>query len=168
MGGKKRVFSGVRANDRPHIGNYLGAIKGMVELQDKFDCIFSVVDLHTVNIPYDPLTLPQSIRDVVLDYLGAGLDPKKSHIMVQSHLAGEHLELAYYLGCVYPMSRIEDLPTYKDKKATYPDYVNVGLFYYPVLMAADILIYNAELVPVGVDQEPHIEVTREMARKFNS
>ncbi|MDO8515428.1 MAG: tryptophan--tRNA ligase [bacterium] len=165
---KKRVFSGVRANARPHIGNYLGAIKGMVELQDKFDCIFSVVDLHSVNVPYDPKSLQRSVRDVVLDYLGAGLDPKKCHLLIQSQMAGEHLELAYYLGCVYPVSRIEDLPTYKDKKETYPDYVNVGLFYYPVLMAADILLYNGEFIPVGIDQEPHIEVTREMARKFNS
>ena len=165
---KKRVFSGIRANARPHIGNYLGAIKGMIELQDKFDCIFSVVDLHSINVPYDPKSLQSSVRDVVLDYLGAGLDPKKCHLLIQSQMAGEHLELAYYLGCVYPVSRIEDLPTYKDKKETYPDYVNIGLFYYPVLMAADILIYNAEFIPVGIDQEPHIEVTREMARKFNS
>lgn len=164
---KARVFSGVRANARPHVGNYLGAIKGMVELQDKFDCIFSVVDLHTVLVPYDPKTLQQSIRDVVLDYLGAGLDPKKCHITIQSHLAAEHLELAYYLGCVYPVSRIEDLPTYKEKKAQYPDYINVGLLYYPILMAADILLYNAELVPIGIDNEPHLEVAREMARKFN-
>ncbi len=165
---KKRVFSGVRANARPHIGNYLGAMKGMLELQDKYDCIFSVVDLHTVIVPYDPQTLQAQIREVVLDFLGAGLDPHKCHLLVQSQLAGEHLELAYYLGCIYPVSRIEDLPTYKEKKATYPDYINIGLFYYPVLMAADILIYNAELVPIGIDNEPHLEVAREMARKFNA
>lgn len=168
MGNKKRVFAGVRANARPHIGNYLGSIKGMVELQDKYDCIFGVVDLHTVIVPYEPNQLQGQIRDVVLDFLGAGLDPKKCHIIIQSQLAAEHLELAYYLGAKYPFARIEDLPTYKDKKATYPNDVNVGLFYYPVLMAADILIYNAELVPVGIDQEPHLGVAREMARKANA
>lgn len=165
---RKRVFSGVRANARPHLGNYLGAMKGMVELQDNYDCIFSVVDLHTILVPYDPKILQRSIRDVVLDYLGAGLDPKKCHLLIQSHLAAEHLELAYYFGCVYPVSRLEDLPTYKEKKAQYPDYINMGLLYYPVLMAADILIYNAEVIPTGIDQEPHIEVTREVARKFNT
>lgn len=168
MENKKRVFAGVRANARPHIGNYLGSIKGMVELQDKYDCIFGVVDLHTVIVPYEPSELQDQIRDIVLDFLGAGLDPKKCHIIIQSQLAAEHLELAYYLGTKYPFARIEDLPTYKDKKATYPNDVDVGLFYYPVLMAADILIYNAELVPVGIDQEPHLEVAREMARKMNA
>lgn len=168
LSSQKRVFAGVRANARPHVGNYLGSIKGMVELQDKYDCIFGVVDLHTVIVPYEPDKLQSQIRDVVLDFLGAGLDPKKCHIIIQSQLAAEHLELAYYLGAKYPFARIEDLPTYKDKKATYPNDVNVGLFYYPVLMAADILVYNAELVPVGVDQEPHLEVAREMARKANA
>lgn len=167
-GRKKRVFAGVRANARPHIGNYMGSIKGMVELQNKFDCIFGVMDLHTIIVPYDAISLQENIRDVVLDFLGAGLDPQKCHLIIQSQLAAEHVELAYYLGAKYPFSRIEDLPTYKDKKATYPNDVNVGLFYYPVLMAADILVYNAELVPVGVDQEPHLEVTREMARKMNT
>lgn len=164
---KKRVFSGIRANARLHLGNYLGAIKGMLELQDKYDCIFSVVDLHTIIVPFDPQLLQQQIRDIVLDYLGSGLDPKKCHLMIQSHLAAEHLELAYYLGSIYPVARLEDLPTYKEKKADYPDYINMGLLYYPVLMAADILIYNAELIPAGIDNEPHLEVAREMARKFN-
>ncbi len=165
---KKRVFAGVRANARPHIGNYLGAIKGMVELQDKYDCIFSAVDLHTITTPYDAKALRPMVREVVLDYLGAGLDPKKCHLIIQSDLRAEHLELAYYLGTIYQVSRLEDLPTYKEKKADHPDYVNIGLLYYPVLMAADILVYKAPLVPVGQDQEPHMEVAREMARKFNS
>lgn len=168
MEAKNRVFSGIRANARPHIGNYLGAIKGMIQLQDKYDCIFSVVDLHTITTPYDTKTLQPTVKDIVLDYLGAGLDPKKCHIIVQSDLRAEHLELAYYFGTLYQVSRLEDLPTYKEKKAQHPDYVNIGLLYYPVLMAADILIYKSSLVPIGKDQEPHLEVSREIARKFNS
>lgn len=162
----RRVFSGIRATGRLHLGNYLGAVKGMLELQEKFDCIFSVVDLHTITTPFNPKTLEQDIREVVLDYLGAGLDAKKCHLMIQSQVP-EHLELAYLLGTVYPVSRLEDLPTYKDKKLQHPDYVNMGLLYYPVLMAADVLIYKGELVPVGIDQEPHLEIMREIARKFN-
>ena len=164
---KKRVYSGIRATGRLHLGNYFGALKGMLELQDKYDCVFSVVDLHAITTPYDPSTLQNSVKDVVIDYLAAGLDPKKCLIEIQSRVP-EHTELAYLLGTIYPVSRLEDLPTYKDKKAQYPKYVNMGLLYYPVLMAADILLYKADLVPVGIDQEPHLEVAREIARKFNS
>lgn len=164
---KKKVYSGVRATGRLHLGNYFGAVKGMIELQDAYDCVFSVVDMHAITTPYDPKTLQESVRNVVLDYLAAGLDPEKCLIEIQSKVP-EHTELAYLLSTIYPVSRLEDLPTYKDKKAQYPKYVNMGLLYYPVLMAADIMLYKAELVPVGVDQEPHLEVTREIARKFNS
>lgn len=164
---KQKVYSGIRATGRLHLGNYMGAVKGMLGLQDKYDCVFSVVDLHAITTPYDPKTLKASVRDVVLDYLAAGLDPKKCLIEVQSHVP-EHMELAYYLSTIYPVGRLEDLPTYKEKKMQHPKYVNMGLLYYPVLMAADILLYKAELVPVGIDQEPHIEVAREIARKFNS
>lgn len=164
---KKRVYSGIRATGRLHLGNYMGAVKGMLALQDTYDCVFSVVDSHTITVPYDPKTLRQSVRDIILDYLAAGLDPEKCKLEIQSQIP-EHTELAYYLATTYPVSRLEDLPTYKDKKAQYPKYVNMGLLYYPVLMAADVLLYKAELVPVGVDQEPHIEVMREIARKFNS
>lgn len=165
---KKRVFSGSRATGRLHIGNYLGGIKGYIALQERgdLDCIYSVVDLHSITTPYDPKKLQERVYDVVLDYLAAGLDPKKCHLMIQSQVP-EHLELAFLLSTIYPVSRIEQLPTYKDKKKLHPDYINVGLFYYPILMAADILIYKAQLVPVGIDQEPHLELTREVARKFN-
>jgi len=165
---KKRVFSGSRPTGRLHLGNYLGGVRGYLALQERgdLDCIYSVVDLHGITTPYDPKTYQQQIYDVVLDYLGAGLDPKKCHLMIQSQVP-EHLELAYLLGTIYQVSRIEDLPTYKEKKLQYPDYINVGLLYYPILMAADVLIYKGELVPVGVDQEPHLEVMREIARKFN-
>lgn len=164
---KKRVYSGIRATGRLHLGNYLGAVKGMLQLQDEYDCTFAVVDLHAITTPYDPKTLQQSVRDVVLDYLAAGLDPKICRIEIQSKIP-QHTELAYYLSTIYPVSRLEDLPTYKDKKVQYPKYVNMGLLYYPVLMAADVLLYKGELVPVGIDQEPHLEVMREIARKFNS
>lgn len=165
---KKRVFSGSRPTGRLHIGNYLGGIKGYLALQDRsdLDCIYAVVDLHGITTPYSPKNYQPQIREVVLDYLGAGLDPKKCHLMIQSQVP-EHVELAYLLGTIYPVSRVEQLPTYKEKKLEQPDYINVGLFYYPILMAADILIYKAELVPVGKDQLPHIELTREVARKFN-
>jgi len=164
---KKRVYSGIRATGRLHLGNYFGAVKGMLALQDKYDCIFSVVDSHTITVPYDPKTLKQSVREIILDYLAAGLDPKKCNLEIQSKVP-QHTELAYLLSTIYPVSRLEDLPTYKEKKAQYPKYINMGLLYYPVLMAADVLLYKAELVPVGIDQEPHLEVMREIARKFNS
>lgn len=167
MDKKRKVYSGIRATGRLHLGNYFGAVKGMFELQDQYDCVFSVVDLHAITTPYDPKTLKQNVREVVLDYLAAGLDPEKCLIEIQSRVP-EHTELAYLLSTIYPVSRLEDLPTYKDKKAQYPKYVNMGLLYYPVLMAADILLYKANLVPVGIDQEPHLEVAREIARKFNS
>lgn len=163
----QRVYSGIRATGRLHLGNYFGAVKGMLALQDSHDCIFSVVDMHAITTPYDPKTLRQSVRDVVLDYLAAGLDPHKCLLEVQSHVP-EHIELAYFLSTIYPVARLEDLPTYKDKKAQHPKYVNMGLLYYPVLMAADIMLYKANLVPVGIDQEPHLEVTREIVRKFNA
>lgn len=150
------------------MGNYLGAVKGYLALQEKsdLDCIYCVVDLHGITTSYEPKKMPEQIREVVLDYLGCGLDPKKCHLMVQSQVP-EHVELAYLLSTIYPVSRIEQLPTYKEKKIENPHYLNVGLFYYPILMAADILLYKAELVPVGKDQLPHIELTREVARKFN-
>jgi len=165
---KHRVFSGLRPTNIVTLGNYLGAIKGQIELQEKkdYDCIYSVVDLHGITTPFDPKTLQKQIRNLVLDLLGAGLDPKKCHLMIQSQVP-EHVGLAYLLGTIYPVSRLEDLPTYKDKKKENPDYINMGLLYYPVLMAADILVYKADTVPVGKDQLPHIEVAREMARIFN-
>ena len=164
---KKKVYSGIRATGRLHLGNYLGAVKGMLALQDTYDCVFSVVDLHTITVPYDPKILQQSVREIVLDYLAAGLDPKKCLLEIQSRVP-QHTELSYLLSTIYPVSRLEDLPTYKEKKAQYPKYINMGLLYYPVLMAADVLLYKGELVPVGIDQEPHLEVMREIARKFNN
>ncbi len=163
---RKRVFSGIRSTGRLHIGNYFGAVKGMLELQETHDCIFGVVDYHGITTPFDPKNMQEEIRDVILDYLAAGLDSKKCHLMIQSQVP-EHVELSYFFATIFPVSRLEQLPTYKDKKLENPDYVNLGLLYYPILMAADILIYKAEEVPVGKDQLPHIELSREVARKFN-
>lgn len=165
-GDRKKVFSGIRATGRLHIGNYYGAIKGMIALQDEYDCTFGVMDLHTLTTPYDRGSLQGQIRDVVLDMMAAGLDPKKCRLIIQSHIP-EVVELSYYFATVYQLARIEDLPTFKEKKAQYPEHITVALLYYPILMAADILLSKAELVPVGIDQEPHLEAAREIARKFN-
>lgn len=151
---------------RLHLGNYLGGAKGMLALQDEYDCTFSVVDAHAVTTPYDPKMLKEQIRNVILDYLSVGLDPEKCRIEIQSQIP-QHTELAHYLGSVYPLAPLEDLPTFKEKKAQYPKNVTVALLNYPILMAADILLYKADLVPVGIDQEPHMEVAREIARRFN-
>jgi len=164
---KKRVFSGIRSSGRLHIGNYFGAVKGMLELQEAHDCIFGVVDYHGITTPFEPKNMQKEIKEVVLDYLAAGLDPKKCHLMIQSQIP-EHVELSYFFATIFPVSRLEQLPTYKDKKLENPGYVNLGLLYYPILMAADILIYKSEKVPVGKDQLPHIELTREVVRKFNA
>ncbi len=165
---KIKVYSGMRAtgSGRLHLGNYLGGAKGMLALQDEYDCVFSVVDAHAVTTPYDPKMLREQVRNVILDYLSVGLDPEKCRIEIQSQIP-QHTELAYYLSSVYPLAPLEDLPTFKEKKVQYPKNVTVALLNYPILMAADILLYKAELVPVGIDQEPHIEVAREIARKFN-
>ena len=165
---KIRVFSGTRPTGLLHLGNYLGGLKGYLELQNKenYDCIYSVVDLHGITSPYNPKEYQSQIYEVVLEYLACGLDPKKCHLLIQSQVP-EHLELAYLLSTIYPVSRLEQLPTYKEKKQEQPQYVNLGLLYYPILMAADILIYKTQFVPVGKDQAPHLEVTREIARTFN-
>ncbi|WKZ25456.1 MAG: tryptophan--tRNA ligase [bacterium] len=165
---KKRVLSGIRATGRLHLGNYLGAVKGMLELQDRSDLetLYMVADLHTLTTPYDKETLKESTKNIVLDYLSAGLDPEKTTLFVQSYVP-EHTELFYLLSTVVSLARMQHLPTYKDKIKQHPNASTVALLNYPVLMASDILIYNASLVPVGIDQEPHLEVTREIARKMN-
>ncbi len=170
MKNTKRIFSGIRATGRLHIGNYLGAVKGMLELQDnpEYEMIFSVVDVHAMTTPYDKETLKQKTRDVVLDYLGTGMDPEKSILLVQSKVADLHSELMFYFSTVMTMARMQHLPTFKEKAKQHPENVTMALLNYPVLMAADILIYRGELVPVGIDQEPHLEVAREVARKMNS
>ena len=164
---KERVFSGVQpTGESMHLGNYLGAVKGMLALQDTHECIFAVVDYHALTAPYDPALMPQRKLAIAMDYLAAGLDPSKVTLMVQSDVP-EHLELAWVLGCLTSVPRLERMPTYKDKKERHGS-AGFGLLSYPVLMAADILIYKATTVPVGKDQEPHLRFAREVARKFNN
>lgn len=166
---QKRVLSGIRATGRLHLGNYLGAVKGMLALQSdkQYQTIYMVADVHTITTPYDSQELKQNRREIIIDYLSAGLDPEKS-ILFQQAEVGEHLELAFYLSSLATVARMQHLPTFKDKVKQYPENVNMALLNYPVLMASDILIYKAELVPVGIDQEPHLEIARELARKLNA
>lgn len=166
---KKRVLSGMRPTGRLHLGNYLGAAKGMLALQDnpEYETLFTVVDIHATTTPYDPKTLKQSARDVFIDYLSIGLDPEKSAISIQSDLADLITQLSFYFSAVMSMARMQHLPTFKDKVRQHPDNVTMALLNYPLLMAADILIYKASKVPVGIDQEPHLEIAREVARKMN-
>lgn len=165
---KKRVLSGIRATGRLHLGNYLGAVKGMLALQGDtlHETFYMVADLHTVTTPYDLNKLKENVREVILDYLAAGLDPDKSTIFVQSQVP-EHVELSYLFSTQVSVARLQHLPTFKEKVKQHPQNVTMALLNYPVLMAADILIYKADLVPVGVDQEPHLEIAREIARRVN-
>ena len=165
---KKRVLSGIRATGRLHLGNYLGAVKGMLELQNDpdYETFYMVADVHTITTPYNVGELRKNRREVIIDYLAAGLDPEKSIIFQQSEVP-EHIEFAFYLSSVVTIAKMQHLPTFKDKVKQYPEHATMALLNYPVLMAADILIYKAESVPVGIDQEPHLEVAREIARRFN-
>jgi tryptophanyl-tRNA synthetase len=163
---KKRVFSGVRPTGRLHLGNYLGAVKNYVALQDEYDCVYSIVDLHALTTLEETGRLKDNIEDMLLDLLAAGLDPQKSIIFVQSHVP-EVTELFTLLGMVTPLGWLLRVPTFKEKVRLQPHNVNYGLVGYPVLMASDILLYRAEVVPVGEDQLPHLELTREIVRRFN-
>jgi tryptophanyl-tRNA synthetase len=166
--GQKRVFSGIRATGRLHLGNYLGAVKGMLEIQNKgeYETVYCVVDVHSITTPYDKNALAKNKKEIIIDYLAAGLDPKKSILIYQSDVP-EHTELAFYFSTVETIARMMHLPTYKEKVKQFPHSNTMALLNYPILMAADILIYKASLVPVGIDQEPHLEVAREVARKMN-
>lgn len=165
---KKRVLSGIRATGRLHLGNYLGAVKGMLALQNdpEYETFYMVADVHTITTPYNIEELRKNRREVILDYLAAGLDPEKSVIFQQSEVP-EHLELAFYFSSVVTIAKMQHLPTFKEKVKQYPEHATLALLNYPALMSADILVYKAELVPVGIDQEPHLEVAREIARRFN-
>ncbi len=165
---KKRVLSGIRATGRLHLGNYLGALKGMLALQDDptYETFYMVADVHAVTTPYNIDELRRNRREVIIDYLAAGLDPQKSVLFLQSDVP-EHIELAFYLSSVVTIAKMQHLPTFKEKVKQYPDHATLALLNYPVLMAADILVYKAGLVPVGIDQEPHLEVAREIARRMN-
>lgn len=164
---KKRVFSGIQPTGSIHIGNYLGAIKNWVDSQDDFDNIFCVVDLHAITIKQDPEVLKTKIREVAGLYIASGLDPEKNTIFVQSDIPA-HSELAWILDCFLPLGWMNKMTQFKEKSETQKENATVGLFNYPALMAADILLYDTEVVPVGSDQKQHVELARDVAKRFNS
>ncbi len=164
---KQRVFSGARPTGRQHIGNYLGAIQNYVALQENYDCIYCIVDIHALTTLEKTDMLQQDIYEMMLDWLAAGLDPEKSILFVQSHVP-EVTELHTLLSMVTPLGWLLRVPTFKEKARMQPHNINYGLVGYPVLMTADIVLYKAEVVPVGEDQLPHLELAREIARRFNS
>lgn len=158
----------MRPTGRLHLGNYLGTAKGMVTLQNdpNYETFYMVADVHAITTPYSVSELGEKRRDVLLDYMSVGLDPEKSALFFQS-MVPEHAELAFYFSSVMTIARMQHLPTFKDKVKQYPDHATMALLNYPILMASDILMYKASMVPVGLDQEPHMEVAREVARKMN-
>jgi tryptophanyl-tRNA synthetase len=164
---KKRVFSGARPTGRQHIGNYIGAIQNYVKLQEEYDCVYCIVDIHALTSLDETEKLQYNIREMMLDWLAAGLDPKKSILFVQSDVP-EVMELHTLLSMVTPLGWLLRVPTFKEKARTQPHNINYGLVGYPVLMAADIVLYRSDLVPVGEDQLPHLELSREIVRRFNS
>ncbi len=163
---KQRVFSGARPTGRQHIGNYIGAIQNYVTLQEKYNCVYCIVDIHALTTLESTSELQQNIFEMTLDWLAAGIDPKKSIVFVQSHVP-EVMELFTFLGMVTPLGWLLRVPTFKEKARMQPQNVNYGLVGYPVLMAADIMLYKSDAVPVGEDQLPHLEMTREIVRRFN-
>lgn len=167
IGDKKVLFSGMQATGNLTLGNYLGALKNWVSLCDEYECFYSVVDLHSITVRQDPAELRQRARKLLTLYIAAGLDPKKNCLYYQSHVSG-HAELAWILNCFTYMGELNRMTQFKDKSAKHADNINAGLFTYPVLMAADILLYQADVVPVGKDQLQHLEITRDIAQRFNA
>lgn len=163
----EKVFSAMQPTGKLHIGNYIGALKQWVALQDEYECIFGIVDYHAISVKYPPAEMSQRIQDTALDYLAAGLDPKKSIIFVQSDRP-EHTELAWILSSLASIGSLERMTQFKEKSERHRENVNAALFTYPVLQAADILIYKADAVPVGEDQVQHVELARDLAKKFNN
>ncbi len=163
---KGRVFSGARPTGRQHLGNYLGAIQNYIALQDEYDCVYCIVDIHALTTVDTTENLRQNTYEMALDWLAAGMRPDETIIFVQSHVP-EVAELHTYLSMVTPLGKLTDLPTFKEKIRQQPHNVNYGLVGYPVLMTADIVLYKANAVPVGVDQAPHLEFARETVRSFN-
>ena len=161
-----RVFSGIRPTGRAHLGNYLGAIKNYVALQDLYECVYCIVDLHALTTVEDTENLRQNTTEIALDLLAAGIRPEETILFVQSHVP-EVTELHTILSMVTPLGKLTDLPTFKEKIRQQPDNINYGLVGYPVLMTADIVLYKSDVVPVGIDQAPHLEFAREVVRSFN-
>ncbi len=166
MSKKGRVFSGARPTGRQHLGNYLGAIQNYVALQDDYDCVYCIVDVHALTTVGTTENLKQNTTEMVLDWLAAGIRPEESIIFVQSHVP-QVMELHTYLSMVTQLGKLTDLPTFKEKVRQQPENVNYGLVGYPVLMTADIVLYKTDVVPVGIDQAPHLEFAREIVRSFN-
>lgn len=164
---KKVIFSGIQPSGQLTLGNYLGAIKNWVALQDEFDCYFCVVDLHAITVKQEPKDLRQRTLEVLAIYIAAGIVPEKNTLFIQSHVPA-HSECAWLLTCNTYMGELSRMTQYKDKSQRYGDSIGAGLFTYPVLMAADILLYNTDLVPVGQDQKQHLEIARDIANRFNN
>ncbi|MCZ7552470.1 MAG: tryptophan--tRNA ligase [Anaerolineae bacterium UTCFX2] len=164
---KKRVFSGIQPTGNLHLGNYLGAIRRWVDAQSQYDNLFCIVDLHAITVPQDPRALRAKSREVVALLFAAGIEPDQSAVFIQSHI-GAHAELAWILNCYIPMGWMQRMTQFKEKSQRQKGQVSVGLFDYPALMAADILLYETDLVPVGGDQKQHVELTRDVAQHFNS
>src|SRR3989344_3205631 len=162
-----RIVSGIQPTSQLHIGNYLGAIKQWVTLQENHECVFFVADLHALTVPYDPKKIQESIKQTVIAYIAAGINPDKSIIFVQSEIK-EHSELCWFFNTLTPIGELQRMTQYKDKSKQFAQNINAGLLDYPVLQAADVLIYKGEAVPVGKDQEQHIELMRSIAKKFNA
>lgn len=167
MNDKKVLFSGMQATGNLTLGNYLGALKNWVTLSDEYECFYSVVDMHSITVRQDPATLRKRARALLTLYIAAGLDPEKNCIYYQSHVSG-HAELAWILNCFTYMGELNRMTQFKDKAAKHADNINAGLFTYPVLMAADILLFQSDVVPVGIDQMQHLELTRDIAQRFNA
>ncbi|MGA9601840.1 MAG: tryptophan--tRNA ligase [Methylocystis sp.] len=164
---KERVFSGVQSTGNLHLGNYLGAIVKFVELQKSYDCLYCVVDLHAITQPQDPLTLSANTREIAAAFIACGVDPRK-HVIFNQSLVPEHAELAWVLNCIARIGWLNRMTQFKDKAGKDRENASVGLYDYPVLMAADILLYRATHVPVGEDQKQHLELARDIAQKFNN
>ncbi len=163
---KKRIFSAVQPSGNLTLGNYLGALKNWADLQDEFECIYCVADLHAITVRQEPAVLRKKSLDTLALYLASGIDPKKAAFFLQSHVP-EHTQLSWVLGCNTMFGELSRMTQFKDKSQKHADNINAGLFTYPVLMAADILLYQADLVPVGSDQKQHIELARDIANRFN-
>ena len=164
---KKIIFSGMQPTGMPHLGNYLGALKNWVALQDEYRCIYCIVDMHSLTVRQDPALLRKRSRDLLQLYIAMGLDPEQTIIYFQSHVSG-HAELAWILNCFTYMGELSRMTQFKEKSHKNADNINAGLFTYPVLQAADILLYNADLVPIGEDQRQHLEICRDIAIRFNN
>lgn len=166
MDKKKRIFSGIQPSGNLTIGNYLGALKRFPELQSEYDCLYCVVDLHTLTVRQDPEALRQRSYALLALYMACGLDPEQTTLFLQSHVSG-HAELAWILNCYTYMGELSRMTQFKDKSQKHADNINAGLFTYPVLMAADILLYQTDVVPIGQDQKQHLEIARDIAIRFN-